>query len=107
MTRIERLQEVALFNKAPQLEGVLTKGPSFDLKCVLGSILMILGTHLTRNHVLRRTFTALLLAYLLLALAFSRLSTFALSGFCFSSLFLLLLRVPDKAVRYQRAPLPL
>ena len=42
---------------------------------------------LDQEPCLRRAFTALLLAYLLLALAFSRLSTFALSGFSFSSFF--------------------
>ena len=98
---------MVLFNKAPHLAGVLTKSPSFDLKCPLGSILMILGTHLTRNHVLRRAFTALLLAYLLLRwlfLAF-RLSRFL--AFAFLPFFLLLLRVSDKVVCYQQAPLPL
>ena len=87
MISIERLQEVALFNKVPHLAGVLTKSPSFDLKYLLGSILMILGTHMSRNHVPQRAFTALLLAYLLLRwlfLAF-RLSHFL--AFVFSSLF--------------------
>ena len=99
---------MVLFNKAPHLAGILTKSPSFDLKCVLGSILMILGIHLTRNHVLRRAFTALLLAYLLFVLAFACLLAFGTFWLLLIlSFFLLLLRVSDKAVRYQRAPLPL
>ena len=77
---------MALFNKAPHLAGVLIKSLSFDLKYLLGSILMILGTHLTKNHVLRRAFTALLLAYLLLCWLFlvfwlSRFLTFAFLPF--------------------------
>ena len=78
---------MALFNKALHLADILTESPSFDLKCLFGKYFDDFGYPFDQEPCPVESFYRFSLSVPSLALAFSHLSAFALSGFCFSSLF--------------------